>query len=198
MDHSLHKKIGAALIELGKTLKAEIRLAPECGQVQDQPLQSIPLFIKSSKSQETEKRQETEICNVDALVIKDGKIKIIIEIEESNIKPTQICGKFLTSNFAEIYAHDSLGKGKGLKIEKSSIVFIQVIDIKKLPDKSSKPDQFIHIEKAINNLIQAAIAAKIEHGCIKKYLLIHGDKPGNKDDTKLIDDFKKAIMEEID
>jgi hypothetical protein len=51
--------------------------------------QRIPLFNTAQKS------RKTEYCNVDLLVLKQNKIKMIVEIEESNVKPTQICGNSL-------------------------------------------------------------------------------------------------------
>jgi hypothetical protein len=52
---------------------------------------------------------------------------------------------------AEYYAHDTLGE-KILKINKSSILFIQIIDTKKIDPLSAKPEQFKNIEKVINDL----------------------------------------------
>ncbi len=51
----------------------------------------------------------TEYCNVDLLLFKDDKIKAIVEIEESNVKPTQISGKLLTSALSKFYIHESNG-----------------------------------------------------------------------------------------
>jgi len=59
--------------------------------------QHIPLFCTSEKS------RETEYCNVDMMILKNDKIKVIVEIEESNVKPTQICGKLLTSALSRFF-----------------------------------------------------------------------------------------------
>jgi hypothetical protein len=187
MNSPLHREIGDILRNLEKSMKIESILAKECGGSQD-----IPLFLKQPKS------NETEICNVDAMVIKNGKIKIIIEIEESNNKPTQICGKYLTSNLATLYAHDSLpSKDKELKIDKSSITFIQVIDSKDLPERSSKLDQLNNIETAINILITAAMNAEVDHGCIKKYVLTTIDANKTGKEKTLFEKFKNLIVEGI-
>jgi hypothetical protein len=185
MNSPLHKEIGCLLKKFEKSLKINSILSKECGGNQD-----IPLFIKQPKS------NKTEICNVDAMVIKNGKIKILIEIEESNKKPTQICGKYLTSNLATLYAHESL-TAKELKIDKSSITFIQVIDTKDFPKKSSKFDQFDNIETAINNLIKAAVVAKVDHGCIKKFVLTTVDANKIGKEKTLFNKFEDYVVESI-
>jgi hypothetical protein len=187
MNSPLHLEIGNILRNLEEPMKMEPILAIECGGNQN-----IPLFIKQPKS------RKNEICNVDAMVIKNDKIKIIIEIEESNKKPTQICGKYLTSNLATFYAHDSLlSKEKGLEIDKSSITFIQVIDTKYFPIRSSKLEQFKNIEIAINNLIMNAIEAKIDHGSIKKFILTTIDANKIDKDKTLFNIFEQLIAEGI-
>ena len=47
--------------------------------------QHIPLFNSRRKS------RKTQYGKVDLLILKDEKIKVIVEIEEPNKKPTQIC-----------------------------------------------------------------------------------------------------------
>ena len=49
--------------------------------------QRIPLFASTEKSRETWYR------DVDLLVLKDEKIRIIVEIEESSLGPTQACAR---------------------------------------------------------------------------------------------------------
>ena len=46
-------------------------------------------------------------CSVDGLVLKDGMVSVILEVEESGVRPTKICGKFLTSALASYYIHSS-------------------------------------------------------------------------------------------
>lgn len=108
--------------------------------------QRIPLFYTSKKS------RETEYCNVDLLILKENKISIIVEIEESNVKPTQICGKFLTSAIASYYIHDSK-RNKPVEMDES-VTFIQIVDTSKLmKDKTSKFKQWKAIENSINKII---------------------------------------------
>ncbi len=102
--HPLHKKIGDALIEIinaAADSKIEFFLDPACGGGQN-----LPIFSTAFKS------NPTEYCNVDALVLSDEQVKIIIEIEEANIKPTQICGKYLTSALGRYFIHVNNEKGQ--------------------------------------------------------------------------------------
>jgi hypothetical protein len=108
--------------------------------------QRIPLFYDTKKS------RETEYCNVDLLVLKENKIKAIIEIEESNVKPTQICGKFLTSALANYYIHDSK-RNEPVEMD-NSVIFVQIVDASKLVKcKTSKFKQWKALEESINRII---------------------------------------------
>lgn len=78
--HPLHKAIADRLksvFPLHNLVKDEA-----CGGKQ-----RIPLFYDRDKS------RATEYCNVDMLVLKENRVRAITEIEESNVTPTQICGK---------------------------------------------------------------------------------------------------------
>ena len=44
--------------------------------------------------------EKTEYCYVDLLVLKKSKINMTVEIEKSDVKPTQTYVKFLTSTLA--------------------------------------------------------------------------------------------------
>lgn len=94
--HPLHEIIGKEI---------EQNLPSGCVLIKDKACggdQRIPLFYMQRKS------RDTEYCNVDLIVLKENRIRIIIEIEESNVKPTQICGKFLTSALAQYLIHESM------------------------------------------------------------------------------------------
>lgn len=80
-------------------------------------------------------------------------------------------------------------------IDKSSVLFIQVIDTGKLESNSNKPKQFKNIESAINNLINTAEKAEVEHGCIKKYKLIQID--GRNEELSIFNGLKDLINNEI-
>lgn len=69
----MHKNIGDCI---DNNFKDYARLSSECGGKHN-----LPLFLSNEKS------NKTEFCNVDILLIKNEKIKVIIEIEESDDKP---------------------------------------------------------------------------------------------------------------
>ena len=124
--------------------------------------QRIPLFNSDTKS------RKTEYCNVDLLVLKDDKIKMIIEIEESNVKPTQVCGKFLTSALAKYYIHNSQDK----PIEMGEMVnFIQIVDASKLSkNKTMKPEQWKELANSINKVLP------LRDSRITAYWILSSDK----------------------
>ena len=92
MSHPLHIAIAASIKQhLGEL--GELLCDPACGGKQH-----LPLFVG------TRKGRDTRMCCVDLLVILSGKIRVIVEIEESGFHPTKICGKFLQSVLAT-HAH---------------------------------------------------------------------------------------------
>jgi hypothetical protein len=154
--HPLHKTI-ADKIELALPPHASIR-DEACGGDQ-----RIPLFCAAKKS------RETEYCNVDLLILKENKIRGIVEIEESNVKPTQICGKFLTSALANYYIHSS--KENELIEMDDSVTFIQVVDTSGLvKNKTAKFRQWGALEKSINRIIP------LKGSKITSYKLLTTDK----------------------
>ena len=140
--HELHVLIGNLI---------ENSLSSGCQLVRDMACvhvgiikQQIPLFCSAEKS------NKTKYCNVDLLVIRDGTIRVIIEIEESNVKPTQVCGKFLTSTLARYYIHETEEKPIGMH---DSVTFIQVVGTSKLKRLSVKPEQWKNLEASIRNIL---------------------------------------------
>ena len=138
----------------------EILLSGECGGIHN-----LPLFI--SNNPYDKKGNETELCNVDAIIKTNETIRIIIEIEESGFLPTKICGKYLTSNLAKYYQYK---KEERIFLDFSNIVFIQILDMQK--QSKDKENQFRHIETAIKNLINVAEDNGFDHGCIKDYDMV--------------------------
>ena len=149
--HELHVAIGD-LIEDSLGESAQLVRDQACGGNQQ-----IPLFCSDKKS------RRTEYCNVDLLVIQDGKIRVIVEIEESDVKPTQICGKFLTSALARYYIHETEGNVPiGMH---DSVAFIQVVNTSNLESLSAKPYQWKNLESSIGNILP------IRDSNIKEYRL---------------------------
>jgi len=137
--------------------------------------QRIPLFYTTKKS------RETEYCNVDLLILKRNKIKIIVEIEESNVKPTQVCGKFLTSALARCYIHESKGN-EPIEMDES-VTFIQIVDTSKLvKDRTAKFKQWSALEESITGVIP------LKNSRITAYKLLSTDE---------LDELPKIIRETI-
>ncbi len=88
-------------------------------------------------------------CDVDLLILKSDKARIIVEIEESNIKPTQICGKYLASALSNGYA--IMPQKEPIKLEKP-LLFLQIVNAKKLPTKTTKKVQVENLGKAIKQI----------------------------------------------
>jgi hypothetical protein len=133
MIHILHEKIGR---EISSKIDG-VLLDSACGGSH-----VLPLFKSTAKS------NKTEFCDVDILILKDNEVKVIIEIEEANIKPTQICGKYLTSALSRYYIYED----KVIPMAKD-VLFIQVLDTVKLKPTSSKIAQWKNIEEEIIKII---------------------------------------------
>jgi len=152
-EHPLHKAVGELLNKYAEKNGLDPRLDPACSNNKSSK-QHIPLFLSS-------KSLATRLCCVDAMLLKNGKIAVVIEIEESNIKPTQICGKYLTTALSSVYHHKN--EPKPIIMEKNSVNFIQVLDI----SSPHKKEQAENIEVAIDGK---------GYGCIKRYDIIHINK----------------------
>ncbi len=139
--HELHKAIGALLnVKPFMPEGCQLILDQACGGNQQ-----IPLFCSSKKT------RYNELCKVDILILKQEEISVIVEIEESDIKPTQVCGKFLTSALASYYIHEP--KPNRPIPMANSVLFVQIVDLVSLPEQSEKKDQFKTIEQSIRNIL---------------------------------------------
>ncbi len=120
----------------------------------------IPLFCLDRKS------WETQLCNVDMLLATSGKVKVIFEIEESNVKPTQIFGKLVASALCSHYIY----RNEDPDPMDDSVLFIQVLDTSTLNKKTLKLKQWKIIEKLVADTLP------IRGSKINKYRLFHGDQ----------------------
>jgi hypothetical protein len=172
MLHTLHHVVGNYL--LNKTV-------PDCVLIRDSACggnQHIPLFGPGPKL------RKTKFCDVDMLLLRDNRISVIIEIEEANIKPIQICGKFLASALASYFFHANFNN-KPIFMD-DTVAFIQVLDTSKLKtDKTSKLEQFENIANSIRAIIP------LKNSKINCYQLISGD-------IKTIDKLNNSLMNCID
>jgi hypothetical protein len=202
-NHPVHSGIAGVLRHIMKimeksTKEITLKLSPECDGCHN-----LPLYIKSPVENET--KSENEMCNVDAMILKNNDINIIIEIEESGFIPTKICGKYLTSNLAKLYQYKTI---ETIPTKESNILFIQIVDIQY--QGQTKKSQFSHIETAINKLLETANDDGFEIGCIKRYKIIqidgksiNGLNPNNDGedekeyDKKEYDELRKIIEDEL-
>jgi hypothetical protein len=154
MSHPLHEVIGDLLAA---------SVPPRCTLVKDPACrgdQRIPLFCSNKKS------FPTGFCNVDLLILSNRKIRVIVEIEEADVTPTQIAGKFLTSALTSHFIHDRHG---GVAIPKDDrLWFLQVVDTSRLPVGTSKKAQWRNIEAGIRSFLPL--------GGITEYKLSHGNE----------------------
>ena len=97
MSHELHVKVAELFERKIRNKNGVILLKDQACQGKQQN----SLFI-------TKKDRKEIICKVDLLIIKDLKIRVIIEVDESNIIPTKICGKFLTSALSKRYIRNQV------------------------------------------------------------------------------------------
>lgn len=138
MSHPLHLCIGNFLRNIVIPIDCKLLLAPECGGNHN-----LPLFCCPKRS------NETEYCNVDMLLLKDNRVRLILEIEESGFLPTKICGKFLTSVLSTNLIHDLVGVSD-MSIEST---FIQVMDSCKFPAGTSKLKQARMLESSLQSIL---------------------------------------------
>lgn len=177
VKHPLHKIVGESIDNI-EFSDCKIIKDPACGGVHN-----IPLFCSGIKS------NATEYCDVDILILKNKKIRVIIEIEEKTARPTEICGKFLTSALSFYYIHKS---ENNTPIEMDdSVTFIQIVKAPQTKN-SSIPIQYENLEKSIQSILP------IKWSKINKYRLIYGTISDfiNKNDKKyneLITCIKEAL-----
>jgi hypothetical protein len=140
MPHTFHLAVAK---ELKKRLagRGELFQDPACGGAQH-----LPLFVGHIKE------RETHMCDVDMLIVSEGLVRIIVEIEESGFIPTKICGKFMQSAFATHFIQDS--RPEHVFPYSNRVLFIQVLDgSKSLKPGTSKDSQAELLEEKIRSIL---------------------------------------------
>jgi hypothetical protein len=161
MLHKLHLAVANKLDHLFTGTSHELLKDPACGGTHH-----LPLFIGEAKS------LANRMCCADLLILQTGKVRAIIEIEESGFLPTKPCGKFLQAVLATHFIHDSQGNTIIPYAEK--VLFVQIFDGSTFnKDKTQKKVQAELIEKEIQK--------KLPMGGITDYRLFVLDGP---DDLK--------------
>lgn len=134
--HPLHKLISEIVVG-AEIPGGQPLLGKDCGGDQH-----IQLFCIGKAA------RATRFCSIDAAMLKDEEVKVIIEIEESDMRPMALCGKVFVSALASHFIH----RGKMYPIA-ANASFIQVIDTRKLSSLSSKLTQCVHLRESIRNTI---------------------------------------------
>ncbi len=128
---------------------------------------TLPLFCSEKRS------YTTRYACVDLMILKEQKVKVIMEIEESNVKPVHIFGKFLASAMAKYYIY---GKEKYEMDE--YVLFIQILDFSKQKNVSIRKAQWTDIEESIRAILP------FEGTSIREYAIFYGDKSDFKKGEK--------------
>ncbi len=181
ITHQLHVRVGDIFtdFEARKKAKFELYLDSACDKHNKHP--NIPFFIGN------ELTNETEITNVDILLLQNGKVRAICEIEESNVKPNNILGKLTSVAIADRARVILNGKTDEIEVG-NNVVFIHILSTKKIDDdKSRKPGQWKNIE--------AKVKSKCPFFNISEYHLIYGDitnfYKGNNGEKELLKILRK-------
>jgi hypothetical protein len=157
----LHKKIGCLLREKFQSGNTDVILDEACDN-RESGKQQISLFAGDVKS------RKSNLCKVDAMIVEGDSCKAVIEIEESNLDPTTVCGKYLTTALSSYY----LRKGeREIELKESGVFFLQVMDARELTEDKKEKLQ------TIAELINANLC-----GCVKQYalLLVENDSDCDK------------------
>ena len=147
MYHPLHELVGEAVAGaelVGYTVLRDTA----CGGDQH-----LPLFCSELKS------FATQFCNVDLVILGpsppgDGydKVKVVLEIEEANVKPVQVFGKFFSCALSSYFIHEIANNAPVPMAD--SVLFVQILDTSKLKkDRTAKMEQWRNIERTIQGVI---------------------------------------------
>lgn len=130
--HPLHQAIGQIITQDGFP-RCEILKDPACDT---SPQQHVTLFQGAGPDR-------VRFCQVDILIALPEKATVIIEIEESNVKPVQIFGKFFASAFSTHHDTNPIDQ---------PLLFIQVVDTAALKlGKTKKGGQWSVIKAIIKS-----------------------------------------------
>ena len=124
----------------------------------------------------------TEFAQVNILLMKNKKVRAIIEIEETRNNPVRIFGKAFAAHFARYFFNPSLKE----PIEYRDILFIQIIVKDTMTNNKLK--QFENIKEVINQNLRTY------KGSIKEYEMIIGTPDiFEKENGEGIEKLKKLI-----
>jgi trans-aconitate methyltransferase len=172
LDHPLHRLIGEIVSQVHVT-NAEVVLDMACGGQQ-----KVQLFCSEERS------FQSCLCHVDAAILFNDRLKVIIEIEESDIRPVHLCGKVFVTALATHFIHRTKCRQMA-----DNVSFIQVIDTSNKSENASKLPQCRFLESRIQNLLHSAsinMRYDIFYGGIAQF-------QGIEDQTELLEHIRHAL-----
>ncbi len=183
-SHPLHKRIGEIFQE---KIDGGLKLTPFYDQAcQNDPTSqkyNIPLFMVRE-----DVSNSSEITNVDILCLRHGKVILICEIEESDIKPNHVLGKLLSVIVAKFVKLPGYKNHRRLN---DPFTFIHILSTDKTnnrlinPGNSQKTEQFENLEKAIHRLRKSLK--------LKNYHILIGANSDFDDGGNLKDKLEKIL-----
>ncbi len=148
ISHAFHKMIGRAFDELKLPDKRFVilkdRACDENGH--DLPLFYLPEGKSSWKNFRLRGRKFTE---VDSLILKNNVIKVIVEIEETNVKPNHLFGKFMAAAMSSFYIYKPGQNEEYICGMSDKVHFIQILDSTRYLERSQKYEQWKKVEDSI-------------------------------------------------
>jgi hypothetical protein len=151
--YEIHKAVGNILLELRDSITGlEVMLDTTCGGSHTVPLYGLDSGDGSD-----------HLVEVDAAIILGNEIKVVVEIDKSDLRPVALCGKVLGT---AISTHYRLGNTViGLS---ESMLFIQVLEKSAANLDTPKARQCKYLEREIGRFLSAA------NNRVKKYSFHYG------------------------
>ncbi len=171
--HPLHKQVAETIFNIAKTHSLKVIVDKDCKfRAYSGIEQQLPFYLSFRPA------TESTVSMVDVILIKDNKVKLVCEVEESGFNPTKIFGKLFSTASAKICRLKDKTKYSIYELDKNS-VFIQVILSENFSKSSKKEKQGQLIENEINHKLN------LYNSWIKQYRLIYGKeidfaKPGGQ------------------
>ncbi len=167
--HALHRTVGLLMNRVCAP-GIDILKDSACESLDTKSVQRLPLFCAK------EKRRSNQFCNVDMLVIQDSCVKVILEIEESGIKPSKICGKLLTSSLSRYFIHERY-QNRPIPLA-NRVLFVQVVRNPRKFGLRSMKAQWMNLTASLKQLAPIGAVTDYEffHGSITDFKGVKGEK----------------------
>jgi hypothetical protein len=133
--HPLHKAIGE-FMGSARFKGCEIHLDTTLGGER-----SVPLYGTKARA------QETKYCTVDALIMKAGRVKAIVDVDDAASSPTGIAGKFFATALSRYFIRKH--KPEAPVPLDADCSYVLVLYAKDLSEKPSKLEQWRNFEEAV-------------------------------------------------